>query len=323
MKNYIIKHWNGDYSLPHSFWLNGAIIANSTCYLVDNFLVYLSDLPSTPEYSSYLLIIFDLFLFISICIWKVVGIWRSANRDIKEKNGNNSWGTAAKVVVVLGLMVTVSKTWQEFEKGYNSEEPVQKSQTRGASSHFIPKRYAIKKITEQIIEVDGEFEPGIEKDIEKVLKDNDAIWLIAFNSNGGDVESAEKIRDIIERNKLSTAVTDKCYSACPIAFMAGKTRIIIHESSEFGFHSLHKGYLSGSLNKAANARYETKIKNYYISKGLSEDFIDKGFYYDYTEMWYPEVKELIANNIATHYLYKGEFIPVDEIKNWGMENKSR
>lgn len=56
-------------------------------------------------------------------------------------------------------------------------------------------------------------EPGIEK-------------IVFFNSLGGTLEAALGYMELIKNGKIQTVVKGKCYSACALAFLSGKTRSV-------------------------------------------------------------------------------------------------
>ena len=99
-KQNIINVWQGKISLKWSFWL--VFVVGGTIVTIPSFIF-------TDEYVdsiSGLAAMFGLLFFIlqySYLIWAYVGTWRSAS-NYKPKKGQWSWGTIAKVYIVLNLI---------------------------------------------------------------------------------------------------------------------------------------------------------------------------------------------------------------------------
>jgi hypothetical protein len=106
-KNFITRHWRGQYSLGVAYWVVG-ILSNLAAIiailLASEFM--LTAVPFAP------LAIFIFFLLvwtwlILLAVWQTVGIWRSATRRRIERHAAGKrafWAVAAKVAVVLGLV---------------------------------------------------------------------------------------------------------------------------------------------------------------------------------------------------------------------------
>lgn len=97
----IVKHWRGEVPLIFAFWGN---FVSSTLILflflsVLGFSAIALALTIAPKLGA--IFMFGLYLFgMATLIWQVVGVWRSANRYIKN-NQKKLWGICAKVTVIL------------------------------------------------------------------------------------------------------------------------------------------------------------------------------------------------------------------------------
>ena len=89
-KDYFIRHWRGELSLPVSFWLNAwllQILFSLATRVLAKFM--------PPPVTLGLLI-----LFVAITVWGWVGVWRSALRSMKQEK-RHFWPIIACSVVVL------------------------------------------------------------------------------------------------------------------------------------------------------------------------------------------------------------------------------
>jgi hypothetical protein len=99
MMNFLKKHWKGEYSLPHSYWLHGSLLG----LLIGMGAAFLAAATADSKGTSYLvpleitcLVYFLLILVYSV--WATGGIWRSATHR------GGFWARAAKVMLVLGWL---------------------------------------------------------------------------------------------------------------------------------------------------------------------------------------------------------------------------
>lgn len=139
------------------------------------------------------------------------------------------------------------------------------------------------------------------EDEEKNIPVKDRIPIKIFiNSNGGDVNPALNLIDIISVSKtpVYTIGLGNCYSSGGLIFLAGHKRFVF-ENTMF---LLHDGYL-GEMNTTSKAldkfeftkKLEEKIKNLVLSRTkISSDLYDK----QYRNDWYIFSNEMIELGIA-------------------------
>ncbi len=87
--NFFIKFWNGDLSLPMSYWGVGIGIGILFGFIVTAFIVAAG---MSDDAMWGFIIPFQIYL--------VVGIWRSANKY----KGPNFWAVLAKIAVIFGVI---------------------------------------------------------------------------------------------------------------------------------------------------------------------------------------------------------------------------
>ena len=103
--NIIKKFWNGDVSLIISYWVFGVILSWPVGFLIGFIVAFLSMLIKLPENMIDPLINICLIGWLS---YISVGIWRSANKY----TGSKGWAIAAKVLLVIGVLSSLSQMLQ-------------------------------------------------------------------------------------------------------------------------------------------------------------------------------------------------------------------
>ena len=104
-KSYLLKHWNGEFSLAWAWWVNGALF-NVILISLDSILTDAAILENPWIVLAYMI------LFLIVYVWQIIGIYRSAENYVYEAQGQLPrksvfWARAAQVMVVLGLIGTV------------------------------------------------------------------------------------------------------------------------------------------------------------------------------------------------------------------------
>src|SRR5690606_13459698 len=90
-RNYFVRHWRGELSLPVSWWINGFILNLVLGGLSATLFA------SQEEFLSPRVILFLLFINLLIYVWQIVGIWRSAKYYVERAEGSTpprsgAWG---------------------------------------------------------------------------------------------------------------------------------------------------------------------------------------------------------------------------------------
>ena len=120
----------------------------------------------------------------------------------------------------------------------------------------------------------GPLEIGVMAALEKLLSEHSAVTGIVLDSEGGNIYQARGLAKVIQKHLLDTYANDYCYSACTIAYVAGKTRFLGPEA-KLGFHRYRVGsMLAESLldiekeQKKDMAFYEQQISDREFTKNI-------------------------------------------------------
>jgi hypothetical protein len=105
-RNYFVRHWLGELSLPKSYWINMVLAVIAICFSAFALRAALQN--SGVESGLVALsawIVFGIVVLV-IVSWQLVGVWRSASQH-QERGGSLFWARAAQAMVVLGASAAV------------------------------------------------------------------------------------------------------------------------------------------------------------------------------------------------------------------------
>jgi len=278
------SHWQGNLSLPRSFWVNGScaavIVALLTVYGSDE-LDY-SDLSET----SWLIATLTLYcVSIIITVWSIVGIWRSAT-SYQKNGGVLKWSLTARLLALLGALGFASEVSQ-------ATLPVfQTLLVRAGIETLGPP--ATLKVTGRTLHIDGTITHKVTERFKALIDQYPDIDQVSISSFGGRTNAGVAIASIISKRKLNTVAVGECSSACTFIFLSGKIRKFDINAS-LGFHSPKILGLSD-----LESQFESpEVTEAYEAAGLSDAFISKALGTPSASMWYPSDDILIRQG-AVH-----------------------
>jgi hypothetical protein len=98
----------------------------------------------------------------------------------------------------------------------------------------------------------------------------------------------------IRLHRLATYVASRCFSACTLAFIAGRERWL-RDGATLGFHGPELPGLT-ALGRLESIRRQ---KADYHASGVDPAFIDRALAVPSNQLWRPSAAELIAANVVT------------------------
>jgi hypothetical protein len=103
--SYFARHWNGELSLPRSYWINGALLFGLACNMVFAMVCIASifALRNIPV-AAFIVGVAEVLLNVVAYVWALVGVWRSAGKY----QGPKVWAILARVVIVVGVFVSIA-----------------------------------------------------------------------------------------------------------------------------------------------------------------------------------------------------------------------
>lgn len=291
--NYLMRHWRGELSLGVSYWINGGILAGIAPMAVIALLEPLTKQSDSLRAIS--AVILGVLAFSIIAwFWSIVGIWRSANHHA-ERGGKPGWATAAKVMVVIGiigmasqLVTTIGPQVREFALIALGKDPIGQITVKVATNG-------------QSVIVIGTLREGSAAQIQKILDAAPGATSLVLNSNGGRLLEAQQLARIVRQRHLDTYVEDQCVSACTYVFLAGKERAAT-PNARIGFHQPSFPGLDAVAENAATQ----EMLDVYRTAGLPEAFVQRIGKTPPENVWYPSRDELIAAHVITRVSLGGE-----------------
>ena len=166
----------------------------------------------------------------------------------------------------------------------------------------------------EVLEIDW----GHEEELLQILRKHKEIDTLILKSEGGIIEVADKMADLVIDAELNTLVEENCESACVTIFLAGKNRIM-EIGAKIGFHASWwsaenmKSYYQNHKEvqnwetpfEFASWLYEDTQKEifeqfeYLLERGVQPHFAIQTLKAGSDGMWYPRRKELLKGGILT------------------------
>jgi hypothetical protein len=309
-RNYFVRHWRGELSLPVSYWLNGflgSVLAVMAVAAIEANLNFRDDFSPLISLASVIGIWAIIWLII---LWQVVGTWRSAtNYSARNKK---VWGRVAQLFLVLGVIRNLVDFCQsglpqigEMYDIFNGDKGVG--------------TYAFRVLRDgQELEFSGGITFGAAKEFERFLDAMGGVRTIHLNSIGGRILEAQRMGNLIRRRNLNTYVSNQCLSACTIVFLSGRERLITAQA-RLGFHQPD---LAGITDEQRREFIEDEIKRL-RSLGMSQEFAVKANQAPPDDMWFPPTSVLLAEKAATQLVNSADFalsgIPQSELTDDSIE----
>jgi len=104
IKNYIIKHWEGGFSLRYSFWVNSVLIP-IMIYIPLMGLLFSPGPDGIPR-ASFIGLAFFSFVAGALSVWVNIGLWKCCN-TVRETAGKPKfWANVVQWLIMIGLAIS-------------------------------------------------------------------------------------------------------------------------------------------------------------------------------------------------------------------------
>jgi hypothetical protein len=285
------KHFNGDYSLGRSYWVNTFLISLFAPLLGVLILPLLGE-NAPARYASTAVLLLTV-LGVAAWVWAVSGTWASANKHV-SRGGRQFWASAAKVMIVLGIFKTIG------DIGNASSSLAEHWKVALGAQLGPPTQMQIRADGKSLL-LKGGINDGTAEELSKALQLAPTVTTVVLSSQGGWVAQGNRVGKVIADRKLNTYVEQECTSACTIAFLAGVERAA-EPNARVGFHSFRT---VGADSSTASTELAL-VQETYRTAGMSPAFITKIAATPHDKMWYPTHEELLAEGILTRTTMGGE-----------------
>ena len=249
-----------------------------------------------PQIQAQTQLLFVLLYFMVILPWQLVGVWRSSEHDIKrtgEKFAARS-AQAVSLLIVLQVLPGLIANLPDYKRLY--------------SIGFGPDlfgQYTIQRVNgNTILRLSGPIGLGLSEEVAAILRQQPEIKGVILDSSGGWTYEGRALFEVIDRYNLDTYTIHGCYSACTMAYMAGRKRHLFR-----GANLMLHGPVwmpERPLARTEYAKYREREVSTEIAllrpKGISETFLRRLFTLTPSRLWYPSYDELKEANVVHHSL---------------------
>jgi hypothetical protein len=281
-RNYFVRHWRGELSLPVSYWVNGllATIAASTTSF--GFITLIEGGEVRAGAPMALALICFILLLLALSAWQMVGIWRSATR--RSGRGSRVWPVLAKASVIIGIVrVAIELVGASF--------PVVSEHVRIAigDQRFGESRFRLLRDGTEL-EFFGGINVGAADELARMLDAAPQVRVLHLNSVGGRIAEADLMAAHVRKRHLITYVSERCDSACTHVFLAGSERWLSRQAT-LGFHQPSSSFGDGRKTTAGHVEDERRRLR---SMGLPDAFVAEAMNTPNDKIWRPTHEELLA-----------------------------
>ncbi|MGE7419021.1 hypothetical protein [Methylobacterium tarhaniae] len=147
----------------------------------------------------------------------------------------------------------------------------------------------------------GDLNDGTAARLRRLLDANPGVTRLHLTSDGGLVDEGVAIGDLVAERGLATYVPDYCVSACTLAFVRGRERLIVADS-RLGFHAPYEPGLFGQMVQV-DASDE---RGRYLAAGLEPTFVDQALATPSRDIWIPDPARLRAAGVVTGVVGPGD-----------------
>jgi hypothetical protein len=285
-RNYVMRHWRGELSLPVSYWLNGILggIVLAVVLFAIGFMTHRDGEARPLVWFVSLAIVW--LLNAAMVMWQAVGVWRSASRYQQQQR--YFWGGLANGLSVLGMV--------QLAAGFAMVGVPQLAgiyEILSGDSRVGPHQFHIMA-NGRTLEFSGGITFGVAQEFESFLNAAATVSAVRLDSIGGRILEAQKIADLIKSRNLTTFVVNECLSACTIIFLGGKERVLL-PTARLGFHQPAFRGMTADDRTAAIAIETQRLQRF----GLSKEFAERANRAAPDDMWFPTMEELVKERVVT------------------------
>jgi ATP-dependent protease ClpP protease subunit len=292
--NYLKAHWRGDLSLARSYWINGIafnVVLNVGAAALGSAL--------TGQSVDHVLFLTPILvvLVISLALWQLVGIWRSASRS-SEQTGRRLWPHLAKAATcqfVFAIAVDLVTASLDLTRTWSSiHDPVLNT-------------YTIERPDETSLLITGVINQRSADEVMQALADP-AITVLRVKSPGGLIYHAIQLARYIRQRELTVLAEEVCSSAC-VMLLAASPRAGIRPDTDVTFHRPEPvAKLVNAQVRRQSEVYLAEANEIYSELGLAPWTIETAARHQF---WTPRIDQLIRMGLID-YIYdeaSDDFVP--------------
>lgn len=291
VSGYLAGHWRGAQGFAWSFWVN--LVSVRVLVFVLQELLRPGKGQDFQD-NQLLVLLLALFFHGILFVWQAVGVIRAAEAHIRTDGFMAPvWG--AQLVLVLASFWVVTYTIDAWRMTLPAPDDLR------LQSEYEAERagkYSIEPTPDgRSLILNGSLELGITRHLKHQLEAYPDVTQVILASTGGNIYEARGLSNTIRQNGLNTLVMSECSSACTTVFIGGIKRRLA-AGGRLGFHQYRIDADYAVLN-AAPQREQDRDRAIFLQAGVADWFLDIMFDSRPSDMWYPELPQLIDSNVAT------------------------
>ncbi|KMO29456.1 hypothetical protein VQ02_29640 [Methylobacterium variabile] len=147
----------------------------------------------------------------------------------------------------------------------------------------------------------GDLNDGAAARLRRLLDANPGVVRLHLTSDGGLVDEGVAVGELVAERGLVTYVPDYCVSACTLAFVRGRERVIM-DDSRIGFHAPYEPGRFGEMVQVDSSDERGR----YLAAGLEPAFVDQALATPSREIWIPDPGRLRTAGVVTRVVGPGE-----------------
>lgn len=250
MISYIKRHWKGENSLAWAYWVNGAFLNVIVAVAITTLS---SETKVFDDLVPWILMVIGT---MSIGVWSMVGIWRSANRSIERAQVSSPrksafWAYAAKVMVILGVFQLVA-AWLPVLKDIKTAFDLSESD--------IATQFYLQHQGETDVILNGYINSASVEAVKKAFNANKQRNALVLNSPGGILVPAYDLADFVEERAILVAARGECVSSC-LLVLAAASKAYVTPDTRLVFH--HPEALADFVSEGMAVELVKETREYY------------------------------------------------------------
>ncbi len=276
------RHWRGELPLGRAVAVNLLLVDALLAVAV---LAWETAEPILPPAVGALSTMLAVLAGVALAGWQMMGLWRCAGVHVHTA-AQPLWGRLTQFLVVLGFAQVAIVS---LAGAVPLTENIGRALVSGPPSYSV-------QVTHhgRVLAIDGPFDYGIAYRVLSALEAHPQVRRVRIDSRGGLTAEARRVRDLILERHLSTFSVRGCYSACTIAFMGGRQRLLA-SGARIGFHAY-----SAPLATRLHLLWEyARDRRFFRARGIPARFIDHAFATPARDIWTPSTEQLLDAHVLT------------------------
>ena len=228
--------------------------------------------------------------WVIVLSWQTVGAFRAASLRIQNFGSVTNY-YCVFAVMLTSLFFTLASVATQFGEKIDYVQ-------KGVDEYKPPEPSFVLHLTESNqLMLTGEIGHGATKKLNSLLDQHPQSSILILNSEGGLIVESRGLAKTIQQHQLDTHVSQRCYSACTLAFIAGNQRSLA-ENAQLGFHQYNLEPTI-AMRWVNPANEQEKDLRYFQEKNVAAWFTDQMYNTPHSSIWTPSRQTLRTAGVIT------------------------